>query len=65
MASETIMFLASLPPIQSAIKIGLDGGRVQFDLPETERESLKRLIDCNGKVLRVTVEVVSDTWPTN
>jgi hypothetical protein len=54
--SEPVTFLASFPPIQSAIKVGQDGARVQFDIPETEMPSIVRLMLMRGVVLRVTVE---------
>jgi hypothetical protein len=56
---EPLRFLASFPPIQSAIKIG-DGARIQFDVPETELAAVKRLLDMRGKVLVVTVEEEDD-----
>ena len=52
---EPVRFLASFPPIQSAIKIG-DGARIQFDVPESELEAVKRLLDMRGMVLVVSVE---------
>ena len=54
--SAPIVFLASFPPIQSSIKIGQDGARVQLDIPETEMDAVQRLLGMRGKVLRVTVE---------
>jgi hypothetical protein len=56
MSDELVTFLASFPPIQSAIKVGQDGARVQFDIPETEMPSIVRLMLMRGVVLRVTVE---------
>lgn len=56
MVEAPVTFLASFPPIQSAIKVGQDGARVQFDIPETEMPSIVRLMLMRGKVLRVTVE---------
>ena len=56
MSDEPLTFLASFPPIQSAIKVGQDGARVQFDIPETEMPSIVRLMLMRGIVLRVTVE---------
>lgn len=54
--NKPITFLASFPPIQSAIKVGHDGARVQFDIPETELPAIARLLLMRGIVLRVTVE---------
>lgn len=55
--NDPVTFLASFPPIQSAIKVGQDGARVQFDIPETEMPAIVRLMLMRGIVLRVTVEV--------
>lgn len=55
--SGAITFLASFPPIQSAIKVGSDGMRIQFDIPESEVPNAVDLLAIRGKVLRVTVEV--------
>jgi hypothetical protein len=54
---EPVTFLASFPPIQSAIKVGQDGARVQFDIPESEMPAIVRLMLMRGVVLRVTVEL--------
>lgn len=54
--SDAITFLASFPPIQSAIKVGQDGARVQFDIPESEMPAIVRLMLMRGMVLRITVE---------
>lgn len=54
---EEIMFVASLPEIQSAISIGGDGGRIKLDIPETEIAALVKLAAYGrGKVLRVTIK---------
>jgi len=53
-------FLCSIPPIMSGIKTGGDGMRVQFDVPESEMHEALMLLGMRGKVLRLTVEVVSD-----
>lgn len=52
-------FLASMPPIQSAVKVSGngDGMRIQLDIPETEVPNAVDLLAMRGKVLRVTVEV--------
>lgn len=57
MASEPIVFLASFPPIQSAIKVGQDGMRIQMDIPETEMANAVELLAMRNIVLKVTVEV--------
>lgn len=53
---DTLTFLAALPPIQSAIKIG-DGMRVQFDIPASEVPHAIGLAALQNTVLRITVEV--------
>ena len=53
----SITFLASLPDIQSAVKVGQDTMRVQFDIPETEKANAVPLLALFGVVLRVTVQV--------
>ena len=52
-------FVASFPPIQSAIKIygNNDGMRFQIDVPESEMGEAVKLIAMRGKRLIVTVEV--------
>jgi hypothetical protein len=57
---NAVTFLASMPPIQSAVKIsgGGDGMRVQFDVPETEMGNAVELLAMRGVVLRVTVEAL-------
>jgi hypothetical protein len=57
MASEPVTFLASFPPIQSAIKVGDSGMRLQLDVPETEMANAVELLAMRNVVLKVTVEV--------
>jgi|GEM_PF-1154787 hypothetical protein len=52
------VFYASLPPIQSAIKIGQDGARIQLDIPESELDKLAQIIQWRDKVLKITIEPV-------
>ncbi len=55
-----IEFQASLPPIQSAVKIdGSEGNaRVQLDVPASEMpELIKVPAYCSGKIFRVIIEV--------
>jgi hypothetical protein len=51
-----VSFLASFPPIQSAIKVGQDGMRIQFDIPESEMAHAVELLGMRDCVLKVTVE---------
>lgn len=56
-----IVFLASLPPILSAISFSGngDGGRVKLDVPATDAEALVLLAHLGAsKLLRVTIEVI-------
>jgi len=62
-----IIFLASLPPIQSAITMdGLgDGARIKLDIPRSDAQAVLLLQTMGaGKPLRVTIEVL-DTQATN
>ena len=57
---EKIEFMASLPPIQSAVKIdGQDGGaRIQLDVPASELpEVIKIPAYCAGKTFKVIIEL--------
>ena len=60
--ANPITFLASFPPIQSAIKRAGDGGgmRIQLDIPESEMASAVYLLAMVQERLRITVEVVHD-----
>ena len=55
-----VTFLASFPPIMSAIKCGDAGMRIQFDVPESEMGNAVELLAMRGVVLRVTVEVLKN-----
>jgi hypothetical protein len=53
-----IQFTASLPPIQSAIKIGGDGAsRIQLDVPSVEIANVVKLVMAAGKTVKVTIEI--------
>ena len=51
-------FLASFPPIQSAIKVYGDkqGMRIQLDIPESEMAEAVSILQWRERVLRVTIE---------
>lgn len=53
-------FRASIPPIQSAIRTGGDGLRIQLDVPESDMGEAIKLVAMRGKRLRVTVELLPD-----
>lgn len=56
--ADSLTFLASIAPLQGAIKIAHDGGgRVVLDIPESEMPALVRLVLYRGAVLKVTIEV--------
>jgi hypothetical protein len=52
--------LAYIPPLQSAIRTGSDGGRVTFEVPETNIGEFAKLIAMRGERLLLTVEVIPD-----
>ena len=56
---DRAQFVASFPPIQSAIKRtgNGDGMRVQLDIPETEMAEGIKLFGMTGQRLRVTIEL--------
>lgn len=59
-----IIFIASLPPIQSAISLDGhgDGGRVKLDVPASDAGALLLLQhNYTGKAFRVTIEAVEST----
>lgn len=51
-----IEFLASLPDIQSACKIGQNSMRVQLDIPATELTKALPLAVASGRILKITIE---------
>ena len=53
---RALVFLASFPPIQGAIKRGQDGMRIQLDIPESEMGNAVELIGMMNAVLKITVE---------
>ena len=58
---EKITFMASLPPIQSAISLdgNGDGARIKLDLPASDCGAALLLQHHGaGKLLKVTIEVV-------
>lgn len=54
---KPVTFLASFPPIQSAIKVAGDGGmRIQLDIPESEMATAVKLLGFRDVLLQVTVK---------
>lgn len=60
---EKITFIASLPPIQSAINLdGLgDGARIKLDVPRSDVEAILKLQGLAGMSFKVTIES-DDKW---
>jgi hypothetical protein len=55
--NEPIEFRAQLPPIQSAIKIcGLDGMRIQLDIPESDMGQAVHLLTMRNKILYIKIQ---------
>lgn len=57
-----IEFMASLPPIQSAINIDGqgDGARIKLDIPASEMEQVIKLQKLTRKSFKVIIEEMSD-----
>ena len=60
--SDSATFLATFPPIMSAIKIDGSGGgmRIQFDVPESEMGEAVKLLMWREVGLKVTIEPESN-----
>ena len=59
-------FRAIIPDIQSAIKVGSDGARVQLDVPELDiAETTKLIAYGRRKVLRITVHAEEVDTPVD
>jgi hypothetical protein len=58
MALSACTFLASFPPIMTAIKVfgSGDGMRIQLDIPESEMGNALELLTMRQCVLRITIE---------
>jgi hypothetical protein len=54
---DKAQFKAFIPPLQSAIRTGGDGGRVTLEVPETDMAEFAKLIAMRGEQLQVTVEI--------
>lgn len=59
---ETISFLASLPPIQSAMSVSGngDGMRIKLDISEDQVPHAIKLMLLANKLFKVTIEEVDD-----
>ena len=58
---EKIEFIASLPPIQSAVSVSGngDGARVKLDVPGSEMSEVLKLLLLTGKSFKVTIEEIN------
>lgn len=59
--TERATFLATIPDILSAIKLGRDGARIQLDIPEIEMGNALDILAWRNCVLRVTIEP-TEVW---
>jgi len=59
-----IEFIASLPPIQSAINLdGMgDGGRIKLDISRQYVNELLQLQQMAGKQIKITAEVIDNDY---
>lgn len=53
---QPAVFVATIPEIQSAIKIGRDGMRLQLDIPESEMDEALKLFPWRDQVLQVVIK---------
>lgn len=59
--TSSITFEASLPMIQSAVKVGGEGSmRLQLDIPQSDMTKALPIVGWQGQVLRVTVKPITD-----
>lgn len=58
MGSDCVTFLATIPPLQSAIQVhgGGDGMRIKLEIPESEMANAVELLTMREVLLKVTVE---------
>lgn len=56
MKPDPAVLLATIPDIQSAIKIGRDGMRLQLDIPESEMDEAMKLFAWRDQVLQVVIK---------
>ena len=56
--TDELRFLASLPPIQSAVKNGPDAMRIILEIPRTEVPNALGIMTMHGKILEITVREV-------
>lgn len=58
---DTVSFVATLPLIQSAIKVSGDGGmRVQLEIADDQMDKAIGILSMRGEVLHVTIRVVKE-----
>lgn len=58
--SESVTFLASIPPLQSALTVAGDGGgRLRLEFDDSQLPEVLNMMAWRGELLRVTVEKAS------
>lgn len=59
---DRITFIASLPPIQSAISLDGygDGARIKIDVPRSDISEVLKLQGLAGQTFKVTIEPTGD-----
>lgn len=64
--SQSATFLATIPPILSALKVSGDGGaRIQFDVSDTDLAEALRILLWRDQVLEITVRPQRDNGPAH
>lgn len=58
---DDIVFIASLPPIQSAIQLdGLEGARIKLDVSEAGIIEVLKMTVLKGKTFKITITDISN-----
>lgn len=56
----SVQFLASIPPLQSALQISGDGGgRLKLDFDDSQTEAVLALLGWRGQLIEVTVRLAT------
>lgn len=64
MSNKRVEFLASIPPLQSALTVAGDGGaRLKLDLDEMQVNIIPQLLSLRGRLLKVTIELEDERQP--
>ena len=55
---DSVQFLASIAPLQSAVQISGDGGgRIKIDFDDSQTEAVLGLLGWRGQLIEVTVRL--------